>query len=95
MNRTIVTIALLSLTLGTAADAGTTPPALPDASSAQSYQTLAFNGSGAPAPMMGSPISNSNIPGATGRTIVPGDSSTVAGDGVATRMQQTGAYSGD
>ena len=34
-----------------------------------------------------------NTPGATGRTIVRGDNSTIAGDAQATRMQQTGGYS--
>jgi hypothetical protein len=38
--------------------------------------------------------SNPNVPGATGRTIVEGDRSTIAGDAKATRMQQTGAYGG-
>ena len=36
--------------------------------------------------------SNPNVPGATGRTIVRGDCSTIAGDAKATRMQQEGAY---
>ena len=36
--------------------------------------------------------SNPNVPGATGRTIVRGDRSTIAGDAEATRMQQEGVY---
>jgi hypothetical protein len=34
-----------------------------------------------------------NTPGYTGRTIVLGSNSTIAGDAAATRMQQTGSYS--
>jgi hypothetical protein len=33
---------------------------------------------------------NPNVPGATGRTIVPGDHSTIAGDAAATQMQRSG-----
>jgi hypothetical protein len=33
---------------------------------------------------------NPNVPGATGRTIVPGDHSTIAGDALATELQRTG-----
>jgi hypothetical protein len=33
---------------------------------------------------------NPNVPGATGRTIVRGDHSTIAGDALATEMQRTG-----
>ena len=36
--------------------------------------------------------SNPNVPGATGRTIVRGDRSTIAGDADATRIQQEGVY---
>ena len=42
------------------------------------------------------PVANAyddNTPGYTGRTIVPGNNSTIAGDAAATRMQQTGSYS--
>jgi hypothetical protein len=35
-----------------------------------------------------------NVPGATGRTIVLGNHSTIAGNAEATRFQQTGAISG-
>jgi hypothetical protein len=37
-------------------------------------------------------VANPNVPGATGRTIVRGDNSTIAGDALATEMQRTGAY---
>jgi hypothetical protein len=42
------------------------------------------------------PVANaddSDTPGYTGRTIVRGSNSTIAGDAAATRMQQTGSYS--
>jgi hypothetical protein len=35
------------------------------------------------------PANNPNVPGATGNTIVPGDSSTISGDAAATLMQRT------
>jgi hypothetical protein len=35
---------------------------------------------------------NPNVPGATGRTIVPGDNGTIAGDRSATMNFRTGAY---
>ena len=34
---------------------------------------------------------NPDVPGATGRAIVPGDNSTIAGDMAATELQRTGA----
>jgi hypothetical protein len=40
----------------------------------------------------GSDVTDPNVHGATGRTIVLGDSSTIAGDALATQMQRTGAY---
>jgi hypothetical protein len=36
------------------------------------------------------PADDPNVPGATGRVIVPGDNSTIAGDSLATLMQRTG-----
>ncbi len=42
----------------------------------------------------GQAATNPNTPGATGRTIVIGDNSTIAGDAEATRMRQTGSYGG-
>ena len=37
---------------------------------------------------------NPRVPGATGETIVPGDRSSIAGDGRATVQQRTGEVSG-
>jgi hypothetical protein len=93
MNRMIATVAILSAVLGAAAYAG--PPARSGAASSSTPQTLAFNGTAAPAIMAGPIASNPNVPGATGRTIVLGDSSMIAGDRLATRMQQTGGLGGD
>ena len=39
------------------------------------------------------PNIGANVPGWTGRTVVIGSHSTVAGTAVATRLQQTGQYS--
>jgi hypothetical protein len=36
---------------------------------------------------------DADTPGYTGRTVVRGTNSTIAGDAAATRMQQTGSYS--
>jgi hypothetical protein len=41
------------------------------------------------------PAQNPNVPGATGRTIVVGNHSTIAGDEGATRNQQTGTSGGN
>lgn len=83
---TKITVALTALTfvLGSAACA--------DASAAAS---LAFVSTSA-MPYKGGDgaASNPNVPGATGRTIIPGNNSTIAGDAEATRQQQTGAYGG-
>jgi hypothetical protein len=42
--------------------------------------------------MVRSYAANPNFPGATGRVIVPGDNSTIAGDEAATHMEQTGSF---
>jgi hypothetical protein len=36
---------------------------------------------------------DTNVPGYTGQTIVRGSNSTIVGDAIATRMQQTDSYS--
>jgi hypothetical protein len=78
MNRMIATLVAASAVCGTAAYAGTLSPA---ASYTWSVQSSAGSSAAAADP---------NVPGATGRTIVLGDSSTIAGDASATRAQQTG-----
>jgi hypothetical protein len=87
MTKTIALLTALSVAVGTAACAG--PPS-----------TVSFAPS-SPSPMSGnvgtkiraggSDATNPNVPGATGRTIVQGDTSTIAGDARATRIQQTGS----
>jgi hypothetical protein len=83
---TKITVALIALTfvLGSAActDASTAASLASVSTSAMQYK----NGDGA--------ASNPNVPGATGRTIIPGNNSTITGDAEATRQQQTGAYGG-
>jgi hypothetical protein len=94
MKKTLILAAALSLTTGAAAFAGSQ-------SASDGSQRLS---------MIGMPGSHSNMssstsripsfadphtPGATGRTVVLGDPSTIAGDRAATRDEQTGAYSPD
>ncbi len=65
--------------------------------------TAAFAASPTPTTSMQAPASlqhktpdptDPTVPGATGRTIVIGDPSTIAGDEAATHIQQMGDYSG-
>ena len=91
MNRMIGLSAALSLVLGTAAYAASPQ----SASSAPLSNGLAFNGQGtitSTVPILNA--ANPNVPGATGRTIVRGNNSTISGGAAATRMQQTGMVSG-
>jgi hypothetical protein len=85
MNRMIATLVAASAVCGTAAYAGTLSPA---AAASHTWSVQSSAGSGAAA-------ANPNVPGATGRTIVLGDSSTIAGDASATRAQQTGGMTHD
>jgi uncharacterized iron-regulated membrane protein len=86
MNRMIATLTAVNVLLGTAAYAGTSAPA------GSSASQLASVGPGARNRLA---VTNPNVPGATGRTIVPGDNSTIAGDAAATRAQQTGGMTHD
>lgn len=85
--------AALCLVLATAAYAGTPSP---DGSTPVRSKTLALNSQGSVVSSV--PIfsaANPNVPGATGRVIVRGNNSTIAGDAAATRMQQTGTIGGE
>ena len=96
MNRMITVLTVFTVSLGTAAYAGT--PSYPS-----QEQILPTPGSSSPvttqtyasqstrfAPL--DVANNPSVPGATGYTIVPGNNSSVAGDGAATEMERTGAY---
>ncbi len=93
MKRMIGLSAALSLVLGTAAYAAS-PKSAPPTSAPP--KALAFNSQGTitgTVPIFSA--ANLNVPGATGRTIIRGNNSTIARDAEATEMQQTGAVGGD
>jgi len=91
MVKFVTAVSILTFSLGAAAFAGT--PSNPAASTAspadpaaqQSTHVLYANSIS----MFGG-AANPNVPGATGRSIVPGDNSTIAGDANATEEQRTG-----
>jgi hypothetical protein len=91
MNKMMTTlIAMNAVMLGVAGCADTTAPtasATAPTKTSMSYSSQSLGGAGL--------FSNINVPGATGRTIVPGDNSTIAGDEDATHLQQTSAFGGD
>ena len=92
------TLLLSALAIATGSAAFAAPPEV--AHNQPQNPLLAYSGS---ASLMGSvaavPVlpdaKNPNFPGATGRTVVLGDSSTIAGDRAATVIQREGAYGGD
>jgi len=81
MKKTIALLTILPMVMGTAAYAAS-PDTITGRPSAASLQR---NSQGPTDP---------HVPGATGRTIVVGDPSTIADDAAATRAMQTGDYSG-
>jgi len=90
MNRSIITAIVFNALLGLAgcADmASTGATASVPAASASPPFILTSSGSNVQA------ADNPLVPGATGRTIVPGDNSTIAGDQAATSLQRTGTIS--
>jgi hypothetical protein len=97
MNRMITALTVMSFALGAAAYAGTpsrdaaTPVAPSQSSSAPSSAASRLTYS-SESIFAGGPASNPNVPGATGRSIVLGNHSTIAGDSAATQMERTGAY---
>jgi hypothetical protein len=96
MNRMITALTVFSVSLGTAAYAGAPSsaspseilprpaPSSPATTQTYSSQSTMFRQAGQ--------ANNPNVPGATGHTILPGNNSTVAGDRLATQMEQTGAF---
>jgi hypothetical protein len=83
MRGTIVTMTIIGLSACTAAYAAEPAARARPTPSMTASMTASEN-----------PAENPNVPGATGRTIVVGNHSTIAGDEESTRMQQTGAYGG-
>jgi hypothetical protein len=82
----------MTFALGSAAYAGTpatvTSPA-PSAKAPALHATSTYSNTSS---LFGD-AANPDVPGATGRTIVPGSNSTITGDSMATQMERTGAIS--
>jgi hypothetical protein len=87
MSKTIALLTVLNVAVGTAAYAG--PP--PTVSVAPSSPSPTSGNVGTKIRGGGLDATNPTARGATGRTMVPGDTSTIAGDARATRIQQTGS----
>jgi hypothetical protein len=84
MNKIVTSLAACGVALslvGCANISGSSP----SASVSSSANMVAGPGVGA-----GDTAANPNVPGATGRAIVPGDNSSLSGDAAATLMQRTG-----
>ena len=81
MNRITASLTACCIALGLAGCAN-----LPQSTASVSPSANMVAGPGAAV----SPYSDPAVPGATGRSIVPGTSSTISGDSAATLMQRTG-----
>jgi hypothetical protein len=97
MKSIILALTVLTVSAGSAAYAAAPSPASPSqilpTPAAPAQPTLQTYSSQSTTMFRPATIfNNAAVPGATGSTIVPGDASTVAGDRMATEMQQTGAY---
>jgi hypothetical protein len=97
MKSIILALTALTVSVGSAAHAATPSPASPSqilptptAPAQPTLQTYSSQSNTMFRPT--NAFNDATVPGATGFTIVPGDASTVAGDRMATEMQQTGAY---
>jgi hypothetical protein len=91
MAKFVTALTAMTFALGAAAYAGTPATVKTPAASANSPapQPTSLSYSSTSSPFVDA--ANPNLPGATGRTIVPGDNSTIAGDAMATQMERTGA----
>jgi hypothetical protein len=95
MAKFVTALTALTFALGAAAYAGTpsiSTPAPAGSANASVRQSTSLTYSNA-VPLFGD-ASNPDVPGATGRTIVPGTNSTITGDSMATQMERTGAIGG-
>jgi hypothetical protein len=94
MTKFATALTVMTFALGGAAYAGTPATATSPAASAKSptpHTTATYSSTSS---LFGD-AANPDFPGATGRTIVPGSNSTIAGDSMATQMERTGSISGD
>jgi len=93
MARIATSLAILTFALSTTVYAGTPsdvqpPPALSTNQRSAPATSVTYSSAST---MMRGLASDPNVPGATGRTIVPGISSTIGGDTLATQMERTGS----
>ncbi len=93
MGKIVTGLTVLTLALGAAAHAGTpagvTPTSATSAKSSSPPATsLTYSSTSS---LFDGGVENPTTPGATGRVIVPGSNSTIAGDSMATQMERTGA----
>jgi hypothetical protein len=92
MSKIVMALTVLTLTTTGAAYAAS-PANLTKTAAANTQQpqtTLTYSSMSS---LQGLNAADPNVPGATGRTIVLGDPSTIAGDAAATEMERTGAIS--
>jgi hypothetical protein len=84
MNKIVTSLAACGVALSLVGCASVSG-AQPAASVSSSSNMVAGPGAGAT-----NSAENPDVPGATGRSIVPGDNSSLSGDAAATMMQRTG-----
>jgi hypothetical protein len=94
MAKFVTALTVMTFALGAAAYAGTPATVKSPAASANSPAPQSTSLTYSNTISMFGDAANPSAPGATGRTIVPGDNSTVAGDAMATQMERSGAISG-
>jgi hypothetical protein len=92
MTRIMTALTILTLALGSAAHAGTPSSVLPQTAASTNSPTPTSSAYSSESRMLRGYAANPNFPGATGRVIVRGDNSTIAGDEAATQMEQTGSF---
>jgi hypothetical protein len=94
MTRFMTALTILTLALGSAAHAGAPSSVAPPTSAATNSPTPTptSRAYSSESRMFSSNAADPNFPGATGRVIVRGDNSTIAGDEAATQMEQTGSF---
>jgi hypothetical protein len=95
MAKFVTALTVLTFALGAAAYAGTpstSTPATAGAANVPAQQPASLTYSNT-VPLFGD-AANPNVPGATGRTLVPGSNSTIAGDSMATQMERIGSFGG-
>ena len=92
MTRIMTALTILTLALGSAAYAGAPSSVLPPTAASANSPTPTSGAYISESRMISSYATNPNFPGATGRVIVRGDNSTIAGDEAAKQMEQTGSF---